>query len=89
MNPVGTLSLSLLVVGHQAERPKQCATIPTTRCCCVAAPHSTTSLTVGIGLVLSMGMVLLVLFALVLWLHHRSVDSWMEPEEDDSSNEIR
>ncbi|KAJ6652104.1 hypothetical protein lerEdw1_013361 [Lerista edwardsae] len=53
------------------------------------APHGATSLVVGIALVLSMGSVLLVLLVLVLWLHHRSVDSWMEPEEDESYNEIR
>ncbi|KAL8183982.1 UNVERIFIED_CONTAM: hypothetical protein K2H54_002831 [Gekko kuhli] len=50
------------------------------------APRSSTSLVVGITLMLIMGLVLLTLFALVLWLHHRSRDKW---EEEDSYNEIR
>uniref|UniRef100_A0ACB8G8U0 Uncharacterized protein n=2 Tax=Sphaerodactylus townsendi TaxID=933632 RepID=A0ACB8G8U0_9SAUR len=50
------------------------------------APHSSTSLVVGVTLMLIMGLVLLTLFALVLWLHHRSRIKW---EEDDSYNEIR
>ncbi|XP_060109161.1 immunoglobulin superfamily member 11-like [Heteronotia binoei] len=50
------------------------------------APRSSTSLVVGITLMLIMGLVLLTLFALVLWLHHHSRNKW---EEDDSYNEIR
>ncbi|XP_063002304.1 immunoglobulin superfamily member 11-like [Elgaria multicarinata webbii] len=50
-------------------------------------PHETTSLVVGITLMLSMGLVLLTLFALVLWLHHQSVGKWTE--EDDSRNKRR
>nr|XP_020665927.1 V-set and immunoglobulin domain-containing protein 2-like [Pogona vitticeps] len=53
------------------------------------APHGPTSLVVGITLMLSMGLVLLTLFALGLWLHHDRVAKWPENEEEDSHNEIR
>ncbi|XP_077182535.1 immunoglobulin superfamily member 11-like isoform X2 [Paroedura picta] len=50
------------------------------------APRGSTSLLVGIILMLLMGLILLTLFALVLWLHHHSRKKW---EEEDSYNEIR
>ncbi|XP_053134032.1 immunoglobulin superfamily member 11-like [Hemicordylus capensis] len=53
------------------------------------APDGTRSLVVGIALMFSMGVVLLMLLALVLWLHQYSAAQWAEPEEDDASNEIR
>ncbi|XP_042295803.1 immunoglobulin superfamily member 11-like isoform X2 [Sceloporus undulatus] len=54
-------------------------------------PDGATSLVVGITLMLTMGLVLLTLFALVLWLHRYGIRKWREADsdEDDSHNEIR
>ncbi|CAI5797870.1 immunoglobulin superfamily member 11-like [Podarcis lilfordi] len=51
--------------------------------------HGTTSLAVGISLMLTMGLVLMTLFALVLWLHHQSVEKQRELEQDNARKKHR
>ncbi|KAJ1080840.1 hypothetical protein NDU88_001029 [Pleurodeles waltl] len=52
------------------------------------ATQSTMGIIVGVSVTLTMGLVLLALFALVLYLHQQSVRKW-EADDDDSYNEMR